>query len=205
MDIFLRFFNLSSDVNSSDVVFFQNNASGDSEALSIAWKVIRRCGYGNYHPFVYSTDCHVSASDSYGNFTPHLPASPGQLFHAFRGPAGNQLGLKGRALNSAEVVLANDLERGAIGANIFKNDKLFARKTAIAPGQIATFSFKPSLMISAYSQITEGQGLDSCVMTGRQTELSLLGVISADIIMTGGGPDEKAEAFSFHLANIVRV
>lgn len=202
MDIFLKFHNLSADKSLSDVVIFQNNASSDFDSLSIAWKVIRRCGFGNYHPFVYSTDSQISASDSYGNFTPHLAARPGQEFHVFCGPSGNQIGYKGPGGSSREISLLNELNRGAIGANIFKGDKLFARKSAIAPGQKATFCFKPTLLISACSQITEGQGIDSAVMSANQTELALMGVASADIVMTGGGGDEKARAFQFKLENI---
>lgn len=202
MDICLRLFNMTQSSELNDVVIFQNNTHSDFESLSIAWKVIRRCGYANYHPFTYTTEAEVSASDSYGNFTPHLRALPGQRFRVFLSPGGNQLASAGNLQGSDEIVVANNLERGAISANIFKSGKLFARKTMVAPGQQAVFRFKPTLLLSACKGITESQGLEAAVMDAHTTELSLLGVASADIIMSGGGPDQHATPFRFHLENI---
>ncbi len=80
MDIQLTFINHSNDTNNSDVVIFQKNISSSFSETSVAWKVIKNCGQGAYHPFSYSQGFSVAAADSWGNFTPRKPAKPGEAF-----------------------------------------------------------------------------------------------------------------------------
>jgi hypothetical protein len=45
--------------------------------------------------------------------------------------------------------------------------------------------------------------MNSAVISDINTELSLLGVASADIVMTGGGAGTSAAPYQFRLANVV--
>jgi hypothetical protein len=45
--------------------------------------------------------------------------------------------------------------------------------------------------------------MDSAIISNIDTEISLLGLASADIIMTGGGPGQNSTPFEFQLANVV--
>jgi hypothetical protein len=202
MDIKLNLINQSNDHNNSEIVIFQKNHATDFEELAVAWRVIQNLGQGNNHPFTFPKDMYVSASDSYGNYTPKLKAENGQLFHVVLDPSGHVLKYKGPGSSPAEVQLQNDLQKGTIDANIFKDGKLLATKTAIAPQQKAVFEFKPTIFIGVASEIVEGQVMNSAVMSSINTELSLLGLASADIIMTGGGPGPSSSAFEFNLQKI---
>ena len=71
------------------------------------------------------------------------------------------------------------------------------------PGQQAVFEFKPSIWIGTASQVTQGEVLHPSVLSEVSTELSLQGIASADIVMTGGGPGENAPPFAFSMQNIV--
>jgi hypothetical protein len=201
-DIKLNYIDRSNDASNSDIVFFQKNVSVDYDALAVAWKVIRNCGQGNHHPFVFPMLMQVSASDSWGNYTPRLTAFNGQLFHVSACPSGNELTYKSPGTSAKEVQVQNDLVKGAISAGIYKDNRLLALKTAIAPAQKAVFQFKPTLFVLAASQIEESSVMNSAVMSANMTELSLLGVASADIVMTGGGPDQNATSFEFTLENV---
>ncbi|MDJ0835825.1 MAG: hypothetical protein QNK37_04865 [Acidobacteriota bacterium] len=199
----LNFIDRSNDPNNSDIVFYQKNVATDYNSLSVAWKVIQHCGQGCNHPFQYPLETEVSASDSWGNYTPRLKASNGQLFHVTLTPSGNELSLKGPGTSTKEIQVQNDLVRGAINACVYKDGRLIATKTAVAPAQKAVFQFKPTLFAGVASQIVEGDVMDSAVMTSVNTELSLLGVASADIVLTGGGPGAEATPFYFNLENVV--
>ena len=199
----LNFIDRSNDPNNSDIVFFQKNVSTDFDSLHVAWKVIKNCGQGCNHPFVYPMDMEVSASDSWGNYTPRLNAYNGQLFHVSENASGNELTYKGPGTSTKEVQVQNDLVRGAISACIYKDNRLLAIKTAIAPAQKAVFQFKPTLFVGVASQIVEGEVMDSAIISAVNTELSLLGVGSADIVLTGGGPGAEATSFEFKLENVV--
>lgn len=71
------------------------------------------------------------------------------------------------------------------------------------PGQKAVFEFKPTLWIGTASQIEQGAVMNSAVLSDINTELSLLGIKRADIVMTGGGGGTTATAYQFRLANVV--
>lgn len=203
MDIKLNFINLSNDANNSQIVIFQKNVSTDFDELAIAWKVISNCGRGDNHPFVFPMRTTLSASDSDGNYMPQKLAQNGEMFSVSRVASGNVLSLAGASPSSREIQLRNDLRTGAITASVFKDSRLLAHKTGIVPGQKAVFEFKPTLWIGTASQIEQGKVMNSAVLSDINTELSLLGIARADIVMTGGGAGTSAVSYQFKLANVV--
>ncbi len=203
MDIALNFINNSNDANNSEVVIFQKNVATNFDELAVAWQVIRYCGQGDNHPFTFPMTMYVGASDSYDNYTPQLEAQNGQLFQMALTTSGDRLVAFGGGTSSKEVQVLNSLPKGAINASIYKNGKLLAKKTSIAPQQKAVFEFKPTIWIGVASQIVQGQVMDSAIISNINTELSLLGIASADIVMTGGGPGANSTPFAFNLENIV--
>ncbi len=198
-DIKLNFVNESNDQNNSEIVFFQKNVATDLDEAAVAWKVIKNCATGWHHKFIFPTEIRITAFDSWGNeiITP-IPACNGQLFHVYKDASGDQLKYYGPASSSNEVHLRNDLQMGAINANIYKNGKLLATKSAVSPEQKAVFQFKPTLWVGVVSQVQEGSIMSSAIISNINTELSLLDVASADIVMTGGRTE-----FKFTMENIV--
>lgn len=203
MGITLNFINKSNDANNSEIVIFQKNIATNFDELAVAWQVIRDCGPGDNHPFTFPMSMQVGASDSYGNYTPQLDGQHGQLFQTEPTTTGYRLVPADACASSKEVQVLNAQPKGAINASCYKDGKLLATKTSIAPQQKAVFEFKPTIWIGAASQIVQGQVMDSAIISNINTELSLLGIASADIVMTGGGPGANATPFAFHLENIV--
>jgi hypothetical protein len=148
-------------------------------------------------------DMYVGASDSYGNYTPQLKAQNGQLFKMTPTSSGDQLAAAGAGTSPKEVQVLNALPKGAINASIYKDGRLLATKTMIAPQQKAVFQFKPTLWIGAVLQVEEGEVMNSAIISRINTEISLLGIASADIVMTGGGPGPNARPIAFNLDNMV--
>jgi hypothetical protein len=204
MSIKLNFINRSNDANNSQIVIFQKNVATDFDELSVAWHVIQNCGVLDNHPFTFPMSMKVSASDSWGNYMPQVPAENGQMYHVEYGSSGDTLSACGAATSGKEVQVRNDLNKGAINASIYKDGRLLALKTNIAPNQKAVFEFKPTIWIGVVSQVTQGEVMNSAIMSDVNTELSLLGIISADIVMTGGGPGKNSTPFKFTLENIQR-
>ncbi len=202
-DIKLNFINQSNDQNNSEIVIFQQNVATDFDEIAIAWQVIKNCGHGDNHPFKYPMNFSVSAGDSWGNFTPHNEAEYGQQWEMVKDASGDILKLSAQpGTDPKAVTIANNLEKGAISANVYKDGKLLAMRSGIAPQQKAMFSFKPTLWIGVVSQVEEGQVLNSAIISNINTELSLLGVASADIVMKGGGTGATASPFTFELENV---
>jgi len=200
----LNFRNESNDQNNAEIVIFQKNVSTNFEETAIAWKVIKNCAPGDYHPFDFPEEVQISATDSWGNYTPQINAIDGQLFHVFtdRG-GGTRLAYEGPAASPKEIEMRNDLSKGAISANIYKDGKLLATKQNIAAGQQAVFEFIPIIWIGVVSQFEEGEIIDQAVLSDINTEFNLIGIASADIIMRGGGAGPNATEFTFKLDNII--
>lgn len=203
MDIQLNFVNQSNDDNNSQIVIFQRNAATNLDELAVAWLVIKNCGQGDNHPFVYPTSMAVGARDSFGNYTPHMTASYGQRFAMTLTRSGDQLSVAGETTSPDEVQVENRLPTGAIDAMIFKAGSLFARKTNVAPGQFAAFQFKPRIWIGVVSEVEQGQVMNEAIISSIDTEFTLYGLASADVVMTGGGSGREAKPFEFHLENVV--
>ncbi len=199
----LNFINRSKDTNNSSVVIFQQNVAEDFGEIAIAWKVIENCGRLDNHPFTYPMNFMVSASDSYGNFTPQLPAGEGDAFDMIKSTSGDVLQVSNTpATSSTEVELRNNLTTGAIDAICYRAGKPLAIKTGLAPGQKAVFEFHPRIYIGVVSQIEEGDIMNSAIISQINSEINLFGITSADIVMTGGGPGASSTAFNFTLENI---
>lgn len=204
MDIKLNFINASNDRNNSDIVIFAKNDAMDSEEMAVAWTVIQYCGQGDNHPFTYPTSTQIAYSDSWGNYTPQLDAVPGERFEAVRTPSGDTIIRSTQpATASTQIELVNSLPQGAVTALIFKAARLFAQVTGVAPLQKAVFEFKPTIWIGVVSQIEQGDVMNSAILSDIDTEISLLGIASADIVMTGGGSGPAATPLVFTLQNIV--
>lgn len=199
----LNFINLSNDVNNSEVVIFAKNAATSFDELAIAWTVIKNCGQGDNHPFTYPMTQTISASDSWGNYTAQQNAPLGQRFAMVLASSGDQLVSQGPATSPQQIELLNGLSRGSVNAQIYKDGRLFAIKTDLAPQQKAVFTFKPTIWIGVASQVEPGDVIDSAILSEINTEISLLGIVSTDIVMTGGGTGPNATPFAFTLQNIV--
>ena len=206
MDIKLRFVNHSSDGNKSEVVIYQKNLTTSMDSLAVAWKVIRYCGRDCYHPFAYPAGYEVCVADDYGNFSPRVPAENGQLLKLMRTPTGSRRLLRAGPAGAAnELDVLNGLDLGAVDVCVFKAGRLVGVKTAVTPGQKAVFQYWPTLWIGVASQVVQGMAISSAVMSNANTELSLIGIASADIVMSGGGPGEGATPYEFNFENIVPI
>ncbi|MGM9514785.1 hypothetical protein ACS5PK_11075 [Roseateles sp. DB2] len=203
MAVKLNFINQSNDLNNSQIVIFQKNVATDFDELSVAWKVIQYCGQGDNHPFTFPMGLSVGSSDSYGNYTPQIKAQNGELYKMALTASGNQLVAGGPGTSPKEVQVLNGLPKGAITASCYKDGRLLATKTSIAPQQKAVFQFKPTIWIGVVSQVEQGEVMNSAIISSVNTEISLLGIASADIVMTGGGPGPNSQPFAFNLDNVV--
>lgn len=202
-NIKLNFINRSNDINNSEVVIFQKNVAETFDELAIAWRVIENCGRNDNHPFTYPLKFQVCSSDSYGNYTPEMTAYEGQSYEMIKDTSGDVLQLSQTpAVSPQEVEIKNNLSTGAISGNIYRDGKLLAAKTNVAPGQKCVFQFQPRIFIGVASQIVEGEVMNSAIIQQINTEINLFGIQSADIVMTGGGSGPSAAAFNFHLENI---
>lgn len=203
MNIELTFIDKSYDANNSDIVFFQKNVATGFDELAVAWRVIKNCGRGWSHTFNYPMNFTIGVKDSWNNVSDRKAATNGDRWKAVLDNSGNVL-VKDTipAASTTDVEIMNTLNKGSIDAQIFKDGKLLACKTGISPEQKAVFQFKPTLWVGVVSQVEEGAVMNSAILSDINTELSLLGIRKANLIMTGGGRGPEAQPFKFTLEPI---
>lgn len=200
MNIQLNFRNQSSDSHDNQVVIFQRNVAGATDELAVAWKVIPLTGTSDQYRFEFPIDNTVDASDSTGVASEAVPAAAGQLLRATAAQTRLALAPAGTASHPEEIQIGNLLAQRTISVAVYKDGALLAIQPHIAPQQKAVFAFNTSLWIGLVPRIEAGQVIDPATLAGLDTELSLVGIASADIVMSGGG----ASAVRFALDNIVR-
>jgi len=200
-NIWLNLINNSSDRNNDGIVIFQKNEATATET-PVAWRVIHNLGSGWSHPFTYPVAMAVAASDGQGNYSLQLPAATGQQYQLVTTDSGDVLEHSGPAANEEEIIIYNALATGIINVHVYRDGKLLALKKNVEPGQPAVFQFKPTLWIGVAHAVTEGALIDSAFTSQVHTQLSLSGISSADIIMTGGGLGPDTTPVSFSLQNV---
>lgn len=200
MDIEITLINQSSDPHSAEIVFFQKNVAARFEDSIIAWKVVENFGRNWSHKFTYPLEFEIAASDSYGNYTLHHPATDGQAWEVVLSTSGDVLQLSSEpAVSYKQVEIKNELSVGSINASVFKDGKLLANQTMIAPGQKAAFEFQPVLYVGVCSQVAEGDVLTAAILSEIHNSFSLMGITKANLILTGGGTGPLATPYKFEL------
>lgn len=200
-NIWLNLINNSSDRNNDGIVIFQKNEASANEA-PVAWRVIHNLGPGWSHPFTYPVAMAVAASDGMGNYSPQLPAATGQQYKLITTDSDDVLEHNGLAAHEDEIIIYNAQATGNIDIHVYRDGKLLALKKNVEPGQPAVFQFKPTLWIGVAHAVTEGALIDSAFTSQVHTQLSLSGISSADIIMTGGGLGPDTTPVLFSLQNV---
>lgn len=202
MEIQLKLVNRSDDASGTDVVIFQKNLADPVDAPAVAWIVVSDFAPGQTYAFTYPTAVTLAALDSRGEAIPAVPAEPGQLFAVHDSPDGDVLHCTDTAADDQAIELRNGLAQAATDALVYRDSKVVAMNRMIPPGQRARFQFEPIVWIGIARMVQMGRILDDLIMNNIDTQLSLLGIKSADIIMSGGG-GSPAAPYRFEFDNVV--
>lgn len=183
------------------VAVLQKNGA-DTE-VAVVWQLIQNFRPGDNFSLVYTKINEVSTSDQFGRPTPFMEASPGNAFKMVALPYLELRG-NGAAHDPQAIEVTNALPQGVIDANIFKGGALLAVRQGLTPGQMASFVFSTSIFVGVVPpEITEGQIITGDTLSDINTEISLAGIASADVVLTGGGSGSDALSYRFVLENVV--
>lgn len=169
-----------------DVVFFQKNIVSFVDDV-VAWKVIHTEGGGWRTPFTFSTDFQVAVQNEDGAPTPRLSAKTGEKLIVEMNEGKMTFAAAGNASNPKFLEIENHLPNQSINALVYRNGELVAREDGGGPSQIATFELDHRIWVGVCSGVEQGKRLGSKVVREINALLDLYGIVSADIVMTGGG------------------
>ena len=191
----LTFVNESAAAEPPEVVLFTQPPA--SEARSpIAWRVIRPT---TSEPTLVGVPAALSAETTLpsGGTSDRLPAGEGELFALAELSGAETFVALGRSTNPSLVQVINALPDGAITASIYRSDRLAFSAPNLQPHDKASFPVSPVLSAAVMSDVNEGQILSDAMLRVPTSRFDLLGVSSADVVMTGSGTSEDPYVFDF--------
>ena len=203
MEIRLNLVNRSDDAGGVNVVIFQKNLAAPPDAPAVAWWVVSDFAPGQTHAFTFPMAVTLAGSDSWGHPIPEVSAEAGQSFTVQSSDQGEILRRTGWSGRHPDIDVHNGLAQGAIDVLVNRGGRPVAMKSAVAPGQTVTFVLQSNLWIGVVPQARTGQIMDDALINNIDTQLSLLGIGGANIIMSGGGPGRSAASYRFELENVV--
>ncbi|SIR42520.1 hypothetical protein SAMN05880566_112159 [Janthinobacterium sp. TND4EL3] len=199
MNIKLNFINRSNEAGNTQIAIFQKNVASASNDLPMVWTVIASRGINDTQPLMWPLqipDDHLGFS-----FQPKVEPTQHQLTAQDKPDvAGLPMTVGTQAL---EVKVIDRLSRGALSADIYRSGRLLASTQDDEACQSTAHADEPAILLGAVTGMTAGEAASTALLSQVNTELSLLGIASADIVMTGGGSGPSPTPLSFHLENIV--
>lgn len=199
-EVKLNFVNRSNDTSNVRIVVFGQQPTPASDQVDQAWQVISNCGPGWSHPFAWPAAVTLGVVDPDGNVSPQLAIADGQVAEVVATEVGTVLRLAEQPGAPGSIGLINLLPRGRTDVTVFRAGKPYARASQW-PQTRVVFSFRPIIWIGVAARAEEGDG---AVISNFDTEISLMGLASADIVLTGGGSGPDAKPFVFRLENMVQ-
>ncbi len=199
----LTFINKSTDLNNSAIVIYQQNVAPGASAPDIAWHVLRD-GPGTL-PFSIDipAEYEVGVREHSGAYSRRLRANAGDMYDLAENESGYAMAkAAGGTTPEAGVVVRSKLPRTAKDVCVFRGGKMVALQTGLGYQQKAAFRFDPKIFVAIAPDATEGMAIDKTTVPGESTELSLAGIASADVVITGGGEGPDAEPVRIMLENV---
>ncbi len=198
----LRFVNLSDDEGMSNVVFFQKNTTAIHDNR-VAWRVVRHCEHHDYCSIPYSLDTDINMVDWNANHSERLAAYQGNVFHIAPQGYGKYLSAMPLEGCPTQIWVQNHLSQGAVHVNLYRSGCLVAQQRNVIPEQWAKFDLLHWLYVAVMPDVKQGEIIPSRFLSTSVAEFCLYDIVSADIIMLGGGCGKDAVALHFEITNVV--
>ncbi len=183
--IFLKLINESLDFKNSSVVFFQENLA-EMNLPVIAWRVIDYIPIGGRTCLRYPNELTINASDESHSFSYQIPAEFGTRFLISEGKFGKVFAYGGKSIDQNSIEVGNELNRGGVAANIYRDGKLLCVLPFEEPDMLKKISFESKLFVKVINnkEISEGEviisklEIEKCIeidtSKGREIEITFL-------------------------------
>ena len=198
MKIGITLINEASVDETPDIVLYQKNIGPNQVTNTIAWRVVEHLATGNQHSFEIDTDYQLGAVGTDGKQIAPVDAKPGQIWNVEKTASGEQLVLNEDPPSGAKYYTIQNLNsKGSIIGEIYNNGLLIAKTNILDPEQNGTFEFDGNYSIGAIEVIKEGEVLNAAALSETQRIFNFTGIVTANIIMTGGGIGPNAMPYKF--------
>ncbi|WP_426197362.1 hypothetical protein [Massilia sp. DWR3-1-1] len=178
----------------SQVVLFKKNSAAGADDAVLAWKVIRICA-GQHARVVLPFSQQIGVFDPCGAHAGLHDAFAGDMFDVAAGAGTPLLARSVVAAGPNMVGVRNATAAGLLEVVLYKDGRPLCRCGAVAPATTAVFEVLPYLHVAVCPGITEGAIVDAHAVAGA-TRISLLGLKSADLVLTGNAGHSQFQLFN---------
>lgn len=190
----LRFINRSNTVGGTDIIVFQKNLEGVMDENIVAWQICT-LAQDEADDIVYDKRLQLGYNVIGVGRVTTVNASVGNIYGL-----NNGVYYSGEWMSPSELATFNT-NPYAIVVEVYRSGNVLSALPA-GSDDTSLFRFNPTIWVGVVSSIEEGDVLDSGTVASINTEISLLGIKSADVVMVGGGVGPSAVPYSFMLENI---
>lgn len=190
---FIKVIDNSNDASLKRVlIHVRNQANGFEEDTPLIWKdyIVSQNITHDFHPFkpIY---LQISYPDQ-GIYFPTFQPTVGKKYYILNG----EITQESAASPSTETHVHNNHDSYNMSVQVVRDHSVMDSKI-LTPGSIFKYKYRPNFWIQITDLESEGDPSDA------NTEISVLGVKSAHVIVTGGGAGPSAMPYSFTLTNII--
>lgn len=183
--------------NNLNVVLFQKNLVGGFDDPVVAWTVIDHLNNGRNRNIIFGDTLSIGYK-KIDTLSSIIPVTPGQQIIANE---DYTVGVNGTAESVNEIeILSNVFTLAAITGRLYRTERLLMQVGPLDNGSTGYFRAGHTLWIGILDGISQGDIMGSDVLSQFNTEISLLGISSADVVISGGS---EGAPFQFTLQNIV--
>lgn len=192
----LRVINNSSN-NDLNVLLFQKNQAVDFATSAVAWTVLSNLDISQNRTVIFGSELRMGYK-KIDTLSETIVCTPGQQIIANE---DFTMGYNGSSDNVNEIeIISNVFTLAAITGRLHRSNRLLMQSDLLDNGSIGYFGIRPTLWIGVVTGVNQGDIIGEEILTQINTELSLLGIASADIVISGG---TEATPYNFTLQNIV--
>jgi hypothetical protein len=145
----------------------------------------------------------INMVDWHANHSERQAAYQGNVFHIVPHRYGKRLTAMPHDGHPTEIWVENRLNRGAVHVNLYRSGCLVAQQRNVIPQQWAKFDLLHRIYVAVMPGVRQGEAIPPEFLSAHVMEFCLYGIVSADIVMLGGGQGENAAALSFKMTNVV--
>jgi hypothetical protein len=198
-----KLINRSSGFYPADVMLSEPASCFDEQTMLFPWLLIRNCSEGFSHPFSYEQETELSLRDDCGNFSSPVALVPGLRYYIQQAGQKQHL-VAGEHTEDGRIEIFNDLAEGAPAICIQRSKRLTACRSNLVPGEIFSFRIPDALYFRKCSGRYSPRRVRELQADNYSTLLPAAGLLSADVVMTGGGYGAKAQRYSFHYEHVIK-
>lgn len=184
-------------------VIVQSSAVVDGGAPIPVWQRICGCSHGCYHPVTFTREAELTVSDAFGNYTCDQSVKTGRRYVVDKRNGLRRVRMVGRAKKIGIIEVCNCLTEGNVNVHLKRTGVVAQTLLSVTPLTCVELVLNLSIELAVVGDGFRGSHLERGDVVRLGHEYNLENILSADILVVGGGAHEYSKPFGFSMENVM--